>query len=303
MTRRIKNCIFLLLLCLSFPIFSAPFPRQIQDGREQNLIIPALPQRIISQTLATDEILLEICPLERIVGFSPLATDIQYSLISPVVQKSGKAQPANVEQILQLQPDLILAASYNRAETLQQLQAHSALVVQFSHFGSLENIYTNVHLLGTAIGRETQAQTLISNMQKHIKSLQQCVDKQPLKLRTLILDTWHYTQGEHTLAHELLQLAGVRNIAAEQGVKHLQKLDNERLLRWQPELIIVPDKPENFTITRQRLLHHPFIAATPAGLQGRIILLDKRYFEAVSHWVVQGFKQLVEALYPHCIEH
>src|SRR6478736_1597482 len=45
-----------------------PFPRELKDATGDSLSIQARPQRIVSQTLGTDEILLTICPSERIVA-------------------------------------------------------------------------------------------------------------------------------------------------------------------------------------------------------------------------------------------
>ncbi len=283
----------------SFFAHAADFPRQLEDGRGRVVTLPAPPQRIISQTLATDEMLLALCPLERVIGFSALSTDAQYSLIAEAVQASGKARPSGVEQILQHRPDLILTASYNRAETLQQLQASGAQVLQFAHFNSIKNIYANTRLLGRALGLEENAQHLIEKMQGEIQQWQACVDTAK-KTRALLLDSWHFTSGKNTTADDLLGLAGLQNIAAQNGVRGVQKLDYERLLVWQPELIIVPTQVENFAQARQNLFHNRFVARTPAGQKGAIVMVDKRYFEAVSQFVTQGFAQLVQALYPQC---
>src|SRR5215211_5863830 len=52
-----------------------PFPRELRDAAGTTLVIPARPSRIASQTLGTDEILLAICPSERVVALSKLAED------------------------------------------------------------------------------------------------------------------------------------------------------------------------------------------------------------------------------------
>jgi iron complex transport system substrate-binding protein len=101
----------------------APFPRQLRDASGQVVTIKARPQRIVSMTLSTDEILLAICPATRIAGFSALALDPKFSNIVAEAQASGKPTVENAEQVLRLEPDLIFVASYTRAETVEQLQA------------------------------------------------------------------------------------------------------------------------------------------------------------------------------------
>ncbi len=296
----IKITSVFVLLCWASTSFGGEFPHTLEDGRGHTITLSASPQRIVSQTLATDEMLLAICPLSRIVGFSTLSVDAHYSLIAEAVRNSGKARPASVEHLLRLQPDLILTASYNRAETLQQLQAGGATVMQFAHFDSLDNIFTNLRLLGRAIDAQAPAEQLIADMQQRINTWQTCRASGTAKVRALVLDTWHYTRGTQTTADDLLRLAGLENIAAQQGVTGVEKLDTERLLRWQPDLLIVPEHPAQFAAARQHFLNDPLLSATPAGQHSRLIFLDKRYFEAVSHLVAQGFVQLMQALYPDC---
>src|SRR5262249_20627021 len=56
-----------------------PFPRELRDANGETLNLQREPQRIVSQTLGTDEILLAICPPERVVALSNLAEDENYS--------------------------------------------------------------------------------------------------------------------------------------------------------------------------------------------------------------------------------
>src|SRR5262245_24816217 len=56
-----------------------PFPRELRDAKGETLTLQSEPQRVVSQTLGTDEILLAICPAERVVALSDLAEDENYS--------------------------------------------------------------------------------------------------------------------------------------------------------------------------------------------------------------------------------
>jgi iron complex transport system substrate-binding protein len=55
---------------------NAPFPRLVRDASGAVMVIPHKPQRIVSQTLGTDEILLALCAPQRIVALSILADDL-----------------------------------------------------------------------------------------------------------------------------------------------------------------------------------------------------------------------------------
>jgi len=80
---------------------------QLRDTYGQTLIIPSRPRRIVSQTLATDEILLALCAPSRIVALSALAGDVKYSNVVEKAQQVAGQAGDNVEQILSFQADLI----------------------------------------------------------------------------------------------------------------------------------------------------------------------------------------------------
>jgi iron complex transport system substrate-binding protein len=56
---------------------------------------------------------------------------------------------------------------------------------------------------------------------------------------TVVVRPGGFTVGEHSLADELMKLAGVRNVAAEQGLDRWGSLSMETLLVSRPELIVL----------------------------------------------------------------
>ena len=121
-------------LVTRLPSKITPFPRKLSEASGKILVIPQRPQRIISQTLATDEILLAICPLNRLMAVSTLALDPQYSNVVASARQVAQYVSDNVEQILSLQPDLVFVASYTRAETLELLKTATAPILRLTQF-------------------------------------------------------------------------------------------------------------------------------------------------------------------------
>ena len=116
------------------PAAAKPFPRELRDAKGETLILPHEPQRIVSQTLGTDEILLAICPTERVVALSNLAEDGNYSNIVEEARQIPNRTTQGPEQILQFKPDLIFVASYSRAETVEPAQVFQSAGFQVRQF-------------------------------------------------------------------------------------------------------------------------------------------------------------------------
>lgn len=282
---------------ITLPSEITPFPRKLYEATGEILLIPKRPQRIISQTLATDEILLAICPLERIIAVSTLALDPQYSNVIVPARQIAQSVGDNVERILSLQPDLVLVASYTRAETLELLKTSAAPILRLTQFQRIEEIKNNIRLIGYAIGEEQRAADLIAQMSSEIQAILAHIPTtlQPPRVISYSLD--HYTAGRYTTFDDIVNLIGAINIAAEQGIEQYAKVSDEQILTWQPQFIISYAQLGEFEQVYQQLLTNPAIAASEAGQAGRIIIVDNRYLLAVSQYIVKAIKVLADSLY------
>jgi iron complex transport system substrate-binding protein len=81
--------------------------------------------------------------------------------------------------------------------------------------------------------------------------------------------------GDGTLEHELMLLAGLRNLAAERGMFGFNQLDLELLLSSKPQVLIIEEgNAEAFSLAREYLAHPALanagfkIVRLPAGLSG-----------------------------------
>lgn len=286
----------------SSPVTTRPseitsFPRKLSVATGEILIIPKRPQRIISQTLATDEILLAICQPERIIAVSTLALDPQYSNVIVPARQIAKYVSDNVEQILSLQPDLVMVASYTRAETLTLLKTSAAPILQFTQFQRIEEIKNNIRLIGYAIGEEQRAADLIAQMDSEIQAILARIPTTLPPPRVISYSLDHYTAGRYTTFDDMVNLIGAINIATEQGIEYYAKISDEQILTWQPQFIISHAQPGEFDKVYQQLLSNPAIAASDAGQAGRIILVDNRYLFAVSQYIVKAIRVLADSLY------
>jgi len=276
---------------------TASFPREIVDAMGEKLSIPSPPQRIVSQTLATDEILLSICSPERIVAVSALACDPYYSNVADDVRALSLTQVEGVEQILRLDPDLIFVASYSRAEFVDLLNAAGAPVFRFAGFNRIDDIKTNIRIVGAAVGEEERAEDQIRRMELRIDEAKSGIPPDAAPPRLMSYTAPGFTAGADTLFDEVARMAGAVNVAAEEGVVGIQKIDAEQITAWEPDFLIAGAGVGTRALVREQLLTNPAIAASKAGRNGRVIIMDNRHFMAVSHHVASAVEVLVHELF------
>lgn len=277
---------------------SLSFPRQVRDGSGQLVTLEARPRRIVSQTLGTDEILLAICSPERIVGLGRFALDPRYSNVVEQARAAGAPVAQNTEEILQLKPDLVLVASYSRAEIVEQLQSAGARVFRLADFDRIEYIGRNIRAVGQATGDDERADALVAQMERELAAIRDGVPAGGKRPRVISYSPSGNTAGSNTLFDEILRTVGAINVVAENGIEGYRKVSAEQVAEWQPDFIIVGADADKFDETRRQLLANPAVATTEAARAGRIIMIENRSLLTVSHNVVNLVRTLADRLYP-----
>jgi iron complex transport system substrate-binding protein len=279
------------------PTVVRPFPRELRDAKGETLVLQREPQRIVSQTLGTDEILLAVCPPERVVALSDLAEDGDYSNVVEEARRIPGRTTQGAEQILQLRPDLIFVAGYSRAETVELLKASKAPVFRFANFDSIADIKSNIRTVGYATGTDAAAEELIRQMEEDLAAIRAHIPKSGSPLRVMSYDRLGYIGGSSTIFDDVVRAAGAVNICAEQGIKGFAKINSEKILEWQPDFLITGANRGTEKSVRDRLLEDPAVATSNAGRAGRIIVIDSRHFLTVSHHITGFVEDLANGLY------
>jgi iron complex transport system substrate-binding protein len=276
---------------------AVPFPRTLRDASGATLVIPRKPQRIVSQTLGTDEILLAICDPQRLVALSELVDDPHFSNVTEQARQVTGRTTAGAEQILHFQPDMIFVASYSKAELVELLQIAHAPVFRFAHFDRLEDITLNIRTLGYIIGEDDKAEALVQHMAHTIERVRASIPPDAPSVRVMLYGLAGYTAGAHTTFDDMVQAVGATNVAAAHGIRGFRKISSEQLLQWNPDVIITSADRNVPDVTRRQLLHDPAVAVTAAGKHQRIIVIPNQIFLTVTHHITQGIEQLARELY------
>lgn len=275
---------------------ASSYPREVTDALGEKFVIPAKPKRVVSQTLGTDEILLNICSPEQIIALSSLAEDENSSNVADRARAIPGRVTIGAEQILQLQPDLIFVASYSRAETVQQLKASKAPVFRFANFSSLEDIKGNIRTVGYAAGCDAAAENLVRRMSDELAQIRARVPRDRKPIRAMSFGGG-FTAGRNTIFDDMLRAAGAVNVSAENNIDGFAKISPEKIAEWEPDFIVAGASYDVMESKKKELLADPIIAATDAGKNGRVIILDNRHYLTVSHYVVRGVEELAAGLY------
>lgn len=255
--------------------------------------VPRRPQKIVSLTLGSSEILIDLVPPERIAALHRIAADSPHSNIRERA-RGFRLVGSDVEEIAAVQPDLVIVASYSGREFVEQLRRARLPLFTVTEFDDVDSICRSIEALGTAAGEPERAKEMVARMRSTIETLQRKIPQNRPPMRVMSLAQSGTTAGKRTTFDSLIRLAGARNVAAEQGIDKFGAISAEQVVAWDPDVIVVGKDPDTGQSLKMRLLTDRAYATLR---NKRIIEVPYPHFTCVSQYIVERLRDLVEGLY------
>lgn len=275
------------LLCLFLFIC---FNGERRAGMQRKAVKPVYPERIVSLSLSSDEILHSLVARKRILALTYLAADSGISNIADSLAGINNFIKVDPEIILDLKPDLVITSSFVNPEAVAVLRKFGIPVAVYDQSDKLSKIYQNIRFVAKAVGEEARGEAMIKAMQNEIK-------QQPEKeLTCLYYSLDGVVSGRGTQFDELLHLAGFTNAAS--GISGRKSIDREKLIELNPDIIFVPvwyvnkDAREGEGLVSS-LLHDPALARVGAIKNKRVYPLTDKHIICSSQYIAEGWRDLV----------
>jgi iron complex transport system substrate-binding protein len=252
------------------------------------------PSRVVSLSLASDEILLDMLPtcggLSRVAGLSIFADDPSASSLV-VAAKSIKGRVhSEPESLFSLKPDLVIAASFNRPELIKMIQDRKVPLLILEKFASANDISDHIQSIGDTMGCPKETIDIKARFEAEI------VPARASKKSTRVLN---YSadlsvMGKDTLFDDLVTRAGGMNSASIAGLSHWPRIDTETLLKLNPDKIIVlgNDSPER----RKEIKTHAAWGRLKAVKNSQFIFMDPKTTLSTSHYFGRAVADLRQRL-------
>ncbi len=213
----------------------------------------AKPGRIVSMNLCTDQLVMLLADRERIASVSYLAADPRVSALA------GKVAGLTVnhglsEEILPMNPDLVLAGTFTTRPTVFLLRRLGYRVVELPVAVGLDDIRSNIRIVARAIGETERGETMIAAFDGRLPS-PQAVRAGPRSLAVLYWANG-YTSGTGTLANAAMEAAGFRTLGRELGLTGTSQLPLETLLASDPDVLVIGRKRDKPALANE-VFRHP----------------------------------------------
>ena len=261
------------------------------------LIVHAQARRIISVIPSTTEMLFAMGVGDRVIA---IGTYDKYPPEAQKLPRVGALIDPNVEQILQMRPDLVVV--YNtQTELKRRLERANIPYYSYSHQG-LPDIFSTIRSLAARAGAGSAGEALASRLEREMADIRAKVANRPRPKTLLVfgrepgsLRNINASGGDGFL-HDMLETAGGADALGE---IHRQSVDmsTEMVLARAPE-VIVELRYTDEAINTADLDVWNRLASVPAVKNHRVIVLNGDEFVVPGPRVAAATRRMATALHP-----
>jgi len=287
----------IIALVLTIYIFAKPTseaepvsPEYVFDDLGRLVAINGTPQRIISLAPSNTEILFALGLGEKVVGvtdwcdYPPEALD---------KEKVGGYDAPNIEKIVALNPDLILAAHGNPIDVINTLEG-LGLTVFGIKTTDLDDLLNDIRTVGEITDKELEAQALTSEMASRIKAVIDQTEELEQRPKVFYI-TWHdplWTVGAGTFIHELIEKGGGVNICG--NLTGDLTISIEEVIARDPEIIITSSWPGVY----EWAMNSTELEVTAARQSGSVYTCDDNLVQRPGPRLVKGLEWFAHFIQP-----
>lgn len=287
------------------PETKVAYPLTITDYSGEKLTFPKKPERIISLTLATDEILVELVDRARIQALEIYADDPGLSNIVEIAKTFPVKLNAEIEKIIDLQPDLVFVADWKEKEFVQQLKDANIPVFIFKAPVSFDELNKAITDIATLTDEVEKGKAMIEGINTKLKDIAEKINTIKPEDKLTVLDYSFYgtTYGKGTSFDELVTKAGLINAAVKAGMTEpWPAVSKEQVIEMDPDIIFLHawsyDKntdPQKFA---EDFKNDKSFSSLKAVKNNRVYILQDKHTTNNSQNMVLGVEDMAKAAYP-----
>ncbi|HET7325299.1 MAG TPA: ABC transporter substrate-binding protein, partial [Halococcus sp.] len=154
------------------------FPVTRTDATGAKVTLKSEPQRIVTLSPSAAQTLWEIGAKGKVVGLTKYAAYLDGAEKRTNISGSGM-QYANVEEVVGLEPDLVLAPNVIPNATVRKLRSAGVTVFKFEEAKSIADVSQKTRLTGRLVGACAGADTIATAMNRRVAAIREAIADKP----------------------------------------------------------------------------------------------------------------------------
>ncbi len=271
------------------------YPLTLIDSMGREITLESEPKRVISVGPNITETIYAIGAEDKLIARTDYC-DYPEDVLNK--DSIGSLREPNIEKILELNPDLIIASTHFDPEVLKKLEGLNLKVAVLYGEESFEGAYNTIEKTGIFLNKEVNAQKIIEDMKSKVNDVIEAVKDQPKPEIYYVVsygEGGDYTATGETFISQIIEMAGGKNAADDaQGWKY----NIEKLVEKDPDILICP----KYFDSKQGIIQANGYKELTAVKEGRLFEIDNNMLDRQGPRIADGLEELAKILHPDQFE-
>lgn len=245
------------------------------------------PKRIVSLNLCTDELVLRLADRSNIASITWLSKDA----ISANVVDLAADLPVNhglAEEIIPLDPDLIVAGTFTARTAVAMLKATRFPVTEFGVAHNIADVRLGIRKMAALVGEPARGEALVASFDGRLAEIgTPAPGRRPT---ALVFNANGFTVGAGTLVDDIMTRAGLDNVAAHMKLGNYSQLPLEIAVRSNVDVLIISARRDGPPSLATALLDHPVLSKL--GPKTHIVVLPTNLWSCGGPEVAEAIARL-----------
>jgi iron complex transport system substrate-binding protein len=267
------------------------YPYTAKDSKGKEVVIEKEPKRIISVAPSVTELIYSLGKGDELVG----RTDYDdYPEQVKNVQSIGSLTDPNVEKIIELKPDVVVASTHFKDDVAKKLEDLGIKVVVLYNAKDFNGAYDSINTLGQIINAQDNAKNLVASMKKKIEDVKEKVKGKETPKTYYVVGfgkDGDYTATGDTFIGQMIEMAGGNNIAKDGAG---WKYSLEKIIENNPEYIVIS---KNFGM-KDQFISTAGYKELSAVKNNKVIEVDDNLLNRQGPRLADGVEALAKILHP-----
>lgn len=270
----------------------------VVDGLDKQVTLDQPAEKIVTLSPPITEMLYAIGAGDQVIARDSFSDYPEAALSLPDI--GGGFAEYDLETIISLEPDLVIAGGINTAELVQSLEDLGLTVYYLANPSDLEGTFASIETLGVLSNHEDQAKELVSGLSSRVDAVStilQVVEEKPTVYYELDATdvTKPYTPGPNTFYTSMIEMAGGENVGEKLEFEWAQ-ISLEQLLIEDPDLILLGDAM--WGITPESVAERVGWGSLTAVANGSVLPFDDNLIARIGPRQVDGLEALAKIFHP-----
>ena len=282
----------------------------VVDDRGKVFKFTEPPKRMMTTSLAFQDILLEMVPVEHFIATSISAADPNYSMTADISRKiPNKYRPrVTVEQVLKYKPDLFLTTPLTNPEVSSTLEDMGIKVFMLNQADTYDDIKESIVKLGKLVNENEKGVAILQKMEANEKALAEKLavipkDKQKVVVQLTYSGTYGMLQN---IFGVLCDLSHVRNGMELMPVRSSMPVSKEKIVEMNPDVLFLPSwdakGSQNSDTYFKQIIEDPAYKDLTCIKNNTVYKFPERYRYCTSHHILEGAEYMAKLVYPEYVK-